>query len=74
MTLFFKHIQLKKQLSFAPEYQFDDKENCYNVKRGIQLTRSVIGYTEGYSINGKFKSLTKLREHMEEIPNENLPF
>lgn len=75
MAEFVTKVDLKWRLDFANNYQFDSKGNCYNLKTMKQIKRTLIRYTEGYCIKGKFYSLTKLREHLEVIPKkEILPF
>jgi hypothetical protein len=74
MTDFTKKVDLIWQLDFADNYQFDNKGDCYNVKSGRQIKRTVIGYTEGYCINGKFKSLFALRKRLIKINKINCPF
>lgn len=74
MANFITKVDLKWQLKFSPNYQFDKKGNCYNIKSGRQIKRTLIGYTEGFCINGKFRSLTMLREHLELISKTYTPF
>lgn len=74
MTVFTINVNLVWQLSFAYNYQFDAKGNCYNIKNGRQLKRTLIGYTEGYCINGKFKSLKILRTNLIKIEKNICPF
>ena len=74
MAVFINHIDLVWKLDFADNYQFDKKGNCYNVKSGKQLKQTVIGYTLGYCIKGKFYSLTRLRQSLVKIKNTDCPF
>ena len=74
MTVITKEIHLIWQLDFAPNYQFDKKGNCYNVKTGREIKQTVIGYTLGYCIKGKFKSLTSLRASLVKIQKTDCPF
>ena len=72
MADFIKKVDLKWQLSYAPHYQFDSNGDCYNTRSGRQIKRTVVGYTEGYCICGRFRSLVRLRECLERI--EEIPF
>ena len=49
------------EISFAPEYKFTDCKKCINVKTGRELKKRYVSRCIGYSIRGKFYSLTKLR-------------
>lgn len=46
----------------------------FNLKRGNELKKTVVGTTIGYCINGKFKSLKTLRKHIEQIKINDCPF
>lgn len=74
MTVFTRDIDLVWHYSDSPNYQFDRDGNCYNVKTGRQLKRTVIGYTEGYCLKGKFKSLKVIREKLIKIEDNECPF
>lgn len=74
MAVFTSNIDLVWRLDFADNYQFDKKGNCYNVRSGRQLKQTVIGYTLGYCINGKFYSLTRLRQSLVKIEKQYCPF
>lgn len=74
MTVFTKKVDLIWQLNFAENYQFDKEGNCYNVETGKQLKRTVVGYTTGYCVRGKFKSLTALRKNLVKISKIEIPF
>jgi len=65
---------LKWQLDFAPNYKFSSCGKCFNVLRGKEIKETVIGYTVGFCINGKFKSKLFLRKHLVKIKNINCPF
>ena len=74
MTVFTNKVDLVWMLDYANNYQFDRNGNCYNIKTGKPLNKTIIGYTEGYCIKGKFKSLSKLRNHLVKIKNYDCPF
>jgi hypothetical protein len=74
MPVFTREYHLVWQLKFAPNYQFDSKGNCFNVKTGRQITQILVGYTLGYCINGKFESLTRLRQSLVKIEKQDCPF
>ena len=66
----------KYRLNFAPNYVFTTVPKLLvNTKSGRIIKQIMKGSTIGYIINGKFYSLTKLRECLELIPvREKLPF
>jgi hypothetical protein len=69
-------LYCKYHLDFATNYVFTtDPKLLINIKSGKVIKQIMKGSTIGYIINSKFYSLTKLREHLEEIPKkEILPF
>lgn len=74
MTVFTEKVDLVWMLDYANNYQFDKYGICYNIKTGRKLQRTLVGYTEGYCINSKFKSLGLLRKHLVKIEKGNCPF
>ena len=62
------------ELKFAPEYQFTPGGKRINVQRGKELQMKVKGYTRGFYIRGKFRSLTALRKDLIKIRNQEIPF
>lgn len=74
MTVFTEEVDLVWMLDYANNYQFDRNGDCYNIKTGKQLKRTVVGYTEGYCINSSFKSLSFLREHLVKVKGVDCPF
>ncbi len=52
------------QVDFAPEYKFTNCGKCVNTKTGGELKKRYVSRCIGYSIRGKFYSLTKLRKHL----------
>lgn len=65
---------LKFELDFAPEYKWTKCGKCFNVKTGRKLKQSYVSGSIGYSIRGKFYSLTKLRKHLVKIKDPYCPF
>jgi len=74
MPVFTKIFNLVWELDYAPNYQFDKKGNCFNIKTGRQIKQTMIGYTVGYCIQGKFKSIKHLRKHLVKIKHIKTPF
>lgn len=74
MIVFTKEVDLVWMLDYENKYQFDSDGNCYNIQSGRQLKRTMVGYTEGYCILGKFKSLKYLKKHLIKINNVDCPF
>jgi hypothetical protein len=65
----------KYQLSFAPNYKWSTCGKCYNSKTCRLIKQIIKGGSIGYIINGKFYTLSNLREKLERIPvKEILPF
>lgn len=46
----------------------------FNLKRGKELKKVVIGTTIGYCINGKFQSLKTLRTKLKKVEDVYCPF
>lgn len=46
----------------------------FNMKRGKELKRTVIGTTIGYCLNGKFQSLKTLRTKLKKVEETYYPF
>jgi hypothetical protein len=69
-------LYCKYHVNFATNYVFTIKPKLLvNMKSGKVIKQIMKGSTIGYVINSKFYSLTKLREHLEEITKkEILPF
>lgn len=65
---------LKWQVNFAPHYQFTTCKKLVNTKTGKILKKVSQSGSIGYVIQGKFYSLSKLRNHTEKIIEINLPF
>lgn len=74
MTVFTGGVDLVWEYSDSDNYKFDKEGNCYNLRTGKQLKRTLIGYTEGYCLNGKFKSLKQIRNKLQRIESVDCPF
>jgi hypothetical protein len=55
-------------------YFFDDKNNLRNKKTGKILQMQLKGYTKGFYLNGKFKSLTQIKKIVTKYKQEKMPF
>jgi hypothetical protein len=55
-------------------YVFDKKGNCYNLKRNRTVKRTYSGRSIGYYIAGNFIRLSELRNQIEKIEKEKMPF
>lgn len=62
------------QLSDADNYQFDKLGNCINIKTNRKLKMTVVGYTTGYCIKGKFRSLKQIKSKLVKIKKDECPF
>ena len=56
------------------KYQFTRCGKCINILRNKEVKRVLVGYTEGFCLNGKFKSLSQIRNKLIKIENTNCPF
>jgi hypothetical protein len=56
------------------DYYFTKDGRCFNVKRGIEVKRILVGSTPGFSINGKFESLNKIRPKLIKVTKIECPF
>ena len=66
---------LKYQLKTATHYQFTTDKQCFNMKTGRKIKQTYVSGSIGYCIDGKFRSLKRLRLELELIPKvEDLPF
>jgi hypothetical protein len=66
---------LKWQVKFADNYKFSICKKLFNCQKNKEIKKTMNGGSIGYCINGKFHSLTSLRNHIEKIPNkEKMPF
>lgn len=55
-------------------YFVDDKNKVRNIQTGQALQMQLKGYTKGYYLNGKFKSLLQIRKLLTRYKEEKLPF
>ncbi len=55
---------IKYELSLAPHYKWLDDNSCYNAKTGKIIKKVLNNRSIGYVIDGKFKSLKYLKEHL----------
>ena len=64
----------KYRLKNNNNYIFSTCGLCFNQKSGKLVKQITKKYTIGYLIDGKFKSLDRLREELEIIPKNKCPF
>jgi len=65
----------KYRLKNNPNYVFSTCKLCFNLKSGRLVKQITKGYTIGYLIDGKFRSLLQLKSELEIIPKkEFIPF
>lgn len=55
---------IKFALSFSPKYKWLEGNICFNEKTGRIIKQTICGGSIGYVIDGKFKSLTYLRNYL----------
>ena len=64
----------KYRLKNNHNYIFSTCKLCYNLKSGKLIKQITKRYTIGYLIDGKFRSLIRLKEELELIPKNKCPF
>jgi hypothetical protein len=74
MTTISTTYDLKWHYKPSTNYKFTEKGVCINTLRNKVVKRVLVGYTEGFCLNGKFKSLKVIRKELELIPVNNCPF
>lgn len=57
-----------------PNYQFTKDGKCINTNRMKEIKRTVVGYSIGFCINGKFRTLSSIRKELVKIEKINIPF
>jgi hypothetical protein len=63
------------QLNFANNYKFSKCKKLFNCKTNKEVRQVMNGGSIGYCINGRFYSLTFLKNKLEKIPKkEYCPF
>lgn len=65
---------LKWQLKGNEKYKWSECGKLFNTNTGRMKKKTVNGGSVGYWIGGNFIILKKLREQLELIPKEKLPF
>ena len=64
----------KYRLKNNQHYIFSTCGLCFNQKSGKLVKQLTKKYTIGYLIDGRFKSLDRLRKELEIIPKKTCPF
>ena len=64
----------KYRLKNNQHYIFSTCGLCFNQKSGKLVKQITKVYTIGYLIDGKFRSLDRLRKELEIIPKNTCPF
>lgn len=64
MSCIIKNYAIKYELSFANNYVWLNDNSCYNLKTGRSIKQVYNSRCIGYNINGKFYSLTYLRNYL----------
>ena len=65
---------IKYQLNFATEYKWLNDNQCFNSKTGRFIKQVYCSGSIGYCIRRKFHTLKFLRNNLEKIKKEILPF
>ena len=73
-TLVSNSYRLVWEYSESPNYKFTQCGKCINTQRGKELKKVLNGYTVGFCLNGKFNSLSQIREKLQKIKKVNVPF
>ncbi len=75
-------IMLNYQINIIPKwliegyhlYFFDSENKLRNITTGNVLQMQLKGYTKGYYLNGKFKSLSQIKPLLRRYKQDKLPF
>lgn len=62
------------KLKSSPNYQFTSDGKCININRMKEIKRTVVGYSIGFCINGKFRTLSSIRNELTKIEINICPF
>jgi hypothetical protein len=62
-----KRIEPKWTIKGFPEYFVGEDKKIYRIKTGRAIKKTLVNYTIGYYLHGKFYSLTKLRSLLEKV-------
>ncbi len=64
----------KWRLKDKPNYVWTENKRLINLNTGREIKKTLKGLTPGYWIGSKFLTLTNLKNKIELIPKETLPF
>lgn len=65
---------IKYELDLADNYKWLNNKQCYNSKTGRIIKQTMRGGSIGYVINGRFRSLKYLHDHLQKPKISELPF
>ena len=65
---------VKYELNFAPHYVWLSDNSCFNIRTGRKIKQVLVSGCIGYCIDGKFRSLTMLRNHLKKPQINDCPF
>lgn len=65
---------IKYELSFDSNYVWLKDNRCINLKTGRTIKQVLVSRSIGYVINGKFRSLKYLKQHIVKPTKQETPF
>ena len=68
------NYDLKYIYRFDEKYQFTEDYKCFNILTGKEVKRTLIGYSEGFCLNSKFKTLKFVKENVKDKNEDYCPF
>lgn len=74
MTENIEIIDLVWEWKLDNKYQFTKDGRCFNVQRSKEIKKTLVGYTVGFCLQGKFKSLKQIRSNLIRIDKIDIPF
>jgi hypothetical protein len=74
MKTFSVTYTVKYELSIAPEYVWNEHNECFNLKTGRKLKQVYKNGMIGYVVRGKFISLKQLRKLLVKPQKIEIPF
>lgn len=68
------NIKIKWVIKGYEEYGFGEDKNLYNLKTGRKIKHTVVNYSKGFCIRGKFMTDNKIKQLLEIKNNYYVPF
>jgi len=70
-----KTLQKKYRIKWIIEgYSISECNKIFNSKNGRELKQSMVNYSIGYYLNGKFRTLSWIKKNCKKVERIKLPF